>query len=902
MLKNINILITTFLLFSTLPFAQTKHVFSLETETKQLPFGFETQVLKIKPTIGLALSGGGARGISQIGVLKAFEEHNIPVDVIVGTSMGSIIGGFYAAGYSIEDLDSISKNTDWNDLLSFTEEISRRELFIDQKATEDRSIFSLRIDGLKPIIPTSFNQGIKLSNYLTLITFAAPIRVENSFDELLIKYRAVCSNLITGEPVILDHGPLGRAMRASSSVSFFLSPVEWDSLTLVDGGLVANIPVDATRESGAEIVIAVNTTSDLHKDKDLEMPWLIADQTVSIPMKQLNLKQLKSADIIIEPDLEGRSPNDFTNVDSLILMGYESAIEKLDDIKTFISSSVEEKLNENVFFLKNVIYDDNARGIEIPYLNKYAQKDSVSSAEILRDIYALYETGDFENIFAEATTDQAGSFVRFIYELKPIIKSVELIGIGSTNDSLYLQLLNELIGKTFNSETIVKKIIQLLGNYRKEGQLLSEYSGCDFNKGTGKLILSFKTSRVSDVIINSSTSSTIVSREFNVKEGNQFLYADVKKGLDNLRSSGLFNDVNLQVIKSGGKNIVQLDVEERISQVLSVGFLADNVYNAQFGLDVRDINLFRTGNEMGIILFGGTRNRAYIIEHIAHRIFDTYLTYKINAYYKFNNVNVFERTISESEKTFTSEKAGEYRQIFYGTSLSMGTQIQKSGKLIFTGKYQLDEVKNKVGNVADPYKTKIVSLRVGAILDNQNKYPYPDEGLYLNGFYETAQSFLGGDEGYIIIGADFKYLFKYLKRHVIVPRIQIGFADQTLPLSEQFTLGGQYSFFGMHENEFRGRQLLLVSLMYQYKLPLQIFFDTFISFRYDLGSTWAVQEQIRYKDLKHGIGGSLSFDTPIGPADFSLGRSFLLRQADGGSTITWSDILFYFSIGHAMSF
>ena len=902
MLKNINILIITILLFSTLTFAQTKHILSLETETKQLPFGFEKQVLKIKPIIGLALSGGGARGMSQIGVLKAFEENDIPVDVIVGTSMGSIIGGFYSAGYSVNDLDSIAGNTDWNDLLYFTNEVSRRELFIDQKATIDRSIFNLRLDGFKPIIPTSFNQGIKLSNYLTLLTFAAPVRAANSFDELLIKYRAVCANLITGERVILDRGPLGRAMRASSSVSFFLSPVEWDGLTLVDGGLVANIPVDATYESGADIVIAVNTTSDLHKDKDLEMPWLMADQTVSIPMKQLNLKQLEAADIIIEPELEGRSPTDFVNIDSLIMIGYESARKKTGEIKALINSIIEEKLSQNIFYLKNVIYDDNLSTIEIPYLNKYVQKDSVSSTEILKDIYELYESGDFENISAEATTNNDASSIRFIYELRPIIKTVELNGITSVNDSLCRQYLGELVGKAYSSENLVRTIIQILGKYRKEGHLLSEYSGSDFNKETGKLILSFKNNAVSEVNINSGTSSTIVSREFNVKEGDQFLYADVKKGLDNLRSSGLFDDLNLQVRKSGGKNIVQLDVEERVSQVIRVGFLVDNVYNAQFGLDVRDINIFGTGNEMGIILFGGVSNRAYIIEHIAHRIFDTYLTYKINAYYKFNNVNVFKRTISESGKTFTSEKTGEYRQIFYGASLSMGTQIQKSGKLIFTGKYQLDEVKNKIGDVTDPYKTKIVSLRVGAILDNQNKYPYPHDGLYLNGFYETAQSFLGGDEGYIIVGVDFKYLLEYMKSHVIVPRIHIGFADPTLPLSEQFTLGGQYSFFGMHENEFRGRQLFLVSLMYQYKFPLLIFVDTYLSFRYDLGSTWEVQEQIRYKDLKHGIGGTISFDTPIGPADFSIGRSFLLRQVSGGSTATWGDILFYFSIGHAMSF
>ncbi|HEY7751581.1 MAG TPA: patatin-like phospholipase family protein, partial [Ignavibacteriaceae bacterium] len=125
------------LISSTSLFAQNKIVLELETENQLLPFGFEQQVLKLKPKIGLALSGGGARGISQIGVLMALEEAGISIDVIVGTSMGSIIGGFYASGYSVSELDSIASTTNWADLLSFTDEISRKELFVDQKAMED---------------------------------------------------------------------------------------------------------------------------------------------------------------------------------------------------------------------------------------------------------------------------------------------------------------------------------------------------------------------------------------------------------------------------------------------------------------------------------------------------------------------------------------------------------------------------------------------------------------------------------------------------------------------------------------------------------------------------------------------------------------------------------------------
>ncbi len=171
-----------------------------------------------------------------------------------------------------------------------------------------------------------------------------------------------------------------------------------------------------------------------------------------------------------------------------------------------------------------------------------------------------------------------------------------------------------------------------------------------------------------------------------------------------------------------------------------------------------------------------------------------------------------------------------------------------------------------------------------------------------NGFYETAQGLQGNDDGYILFDADLKYYFSLGSQSVIAPRIQVGFGDKTLPLSEQFSLGGQYSFFGAYENQYRGRQIFLASLMYQYKLPFKIFFDTYAWFRYDVGSTWEEQEKIKFKDLRHGIGGSISFDTPVGPADFSIGRSFLISQGLQSGSFVWGDVLFYFSIGYIISY
>ena len=266
-------------------FSQSTFNISVPTRTENLPFGLKYQVPEFYPRIAVALSGGGARGLSQLGVLEALEDNNIPLSIIVGTSMGSIIGGLYSAGYSLNQIDSIADNTNWSTILAPSRETDRKELFVDQKITEDKAIFALRLKGLAPEIPTSINNGLRLSNYLNLLTLQAPVHIKKNFDDLRFRFRAVCTNLVSGTPVILDSGSLSQAMRASSSVSFLLSPVKIDTSILVDGGLVANIPVKSAYNTGADFVIAVNTTSRLHSKADLEYPWMVADQIVSIPMK-----------------------------------------------------------------------------------------------------------------------------------------------------------------------------------------------------------------------------------------------------------------------------------------------------------------------------------------------------------------------------------------------------------------------------------------------------------------------------------------------------------------------------------------------------------------------------------------------------------------------------------------
>ena len=134
--------------------------------------------------------------------------------------------------------------------------------------------------------------------------------------------------------------------------------------------------------------------------------------------------------------------------------------------------------------------------------------------------------------------------------------------------------------------------------------------------------------------------------------------------------------------------------------------------------------------------------------------------------------------------------------------------------------------------------------------------------------------------------------------HNVAVKFSLGFADETLPLSQQFSFGGQKKFFGYREYSYRGRQIFTSSLEYRVLLPVKIFFDTYVKARYDLGSVWSEREAIRFKDLRHGLGLTLSFDTPIGPADFAVGRSFIIRDKIPESKISWGEALFYFTIGY----
>lgn len=898
MSKKFKIVLFPFLIAASV-FAQQKIILKTEYIQKQLPFFLTQNIPAPQPKIALALSGGGARGIAQIGVLKALEEKNIPIDFIVGTSMGSIIGGLYSAGYSVKTLDSIARTADWNYLLSVDAKTNRRDLFIDQKISEDKAVLTLRLKGLKPIIPTSVNDGQRLSNYLNLLSFQAPVKVKKSFDDFEIKFRAVCTNLETGDAVVLGSGSLSQAMRASSSVSFLLSPVRMDTLTLVDGGLVANIPVKIAKKFRPDVLIAVNTTGDLHPKEALELPWIVADQLVSIPMKLLNEEQLRYADFIITPNLNGVGSTDYSNVDSLITLGYNTAKPLLQAVERKVQFFYNQNIHQNEYYFKNVFVGSGSEfGNNI--FEEIGKKDSLSSGDILNYLYQQNAEGKYDSLWVEIDTTNAKTEITFRGEKVKTVWSIQYQGITLLSIDTVKTILQKLEDQPFNGLKTFSVIKEILELYRIAGYSLAELDSVYFNNSSQHLALFFSEGVVSEIKIrgNSYTNPTIISREFPIREGEVFESERIRQGLTNLRSTGLFENVYVQIEKENDKKILTLIVDEKISNTARIGFKLDNENKPQFWLDVRDANILGTATELGFLVYLSARGSSYTLEHKADRIFDTYLTYNINTYYKSNDVFVYRDVPSTSSKFFERENYGEYNQAFYGLSAAIGMQVKRFGNVIFKGKYEVNQLKNLRNFVLTPTQFSFISLRVSSNIDTQDKYPYPSKGVKVSAFYESAQKVTGLSSGYSNIGFNYKSYFSLNNIHTVGLGFKMGFADQTLPLSQQYSLGGQYSFFGMREDEFRGRQILASSFEYRLFMPVKIFFPTYFLVRYDLGNTWPAREQIRFKDLRHGVGGTISFDTPIGPADFSIGRSFLFVKNLPGNPISLGPVYFYFSIGY----
>ncbi|MGF6594862.1 patatin-like phospholipase family protein [Pseudomonas sp. 2835] len=280
-----------------------------------------------RPKVGLVLSGGAARGLAHIGVLKALEEQGIKVDAIAGTSMGAVVGGLYASGYKIDELEKLALNIDWQQALSdapprkdvpFRRKQDDRDFLVKQK-------LSFRDDGSLGL-PLGVIQGQNLA--LLLESMLAHTSDTRDFDKLPIPFRAVATDIASGEKVVFRRGHLPQVIRASMSIPAVFAPVELDGRLLVDGGMVDNIPLDVAREMGVDVAIVVDIGTPLRSRKQLATVVDVLNQSITLMTRRNSEEQLAALhrdDILIQPPLSSFGVTDFGRAQDMIDAGYRAA-------------------------------------------------------------------------------------------------------------------------------------------------------------------------------------------------------------------------------------------------------------------------------------------------------------------------------------------------------------------------------------------------------------------------------------------------------------------------------------------------------------------------------------------------------------------------------------------------
>jgi len=267
--------------------------------------------------IGLVLSGGGAKGIAHIGVLKAMEKAGIRPDYITGTSMGSIVGGLYSIGYSADEIETIVRDMDWNQILS--NQVPLNYISFEEKEYYNRYLAEFPFDGYKLKLPSGLIEGQVLTE--TLEHFCWPANQYDNFDDFPIPFRCMATDVATAESVVLKDGSLAMAIRSSMALPTAFTAVPYKNTLLVDGGVLNNFPVEEVKKMGADIVIGVNVSTGINNTEMPESMLGILVNLATIPADKRVFEQIDQCDIYIQPDLGPYTTSSFSDYEEIIAIG-----------------------------------------------------------------------------------------------------------------------------------------------------------------------------------------------------------------------------------------------------------------------------------------------------------------------------------------------------------------------------------------------------------------------------------------------------------------------------------------------------------------------------------------------------------------------------------------------------
>jgi outer membrane protein assembly factor BamA len=696
----------------------------------------------------------------------------------------------------------------------------------------------------------------------------------HNFDELQIPFRAIATDLISGQRLVIGQGDLAEAINASASVPLLFSPVVWDQMLLVDGGLSTNFAVDVAKSLGMDVVIVVDSTSPLRKRNELQAPWEIADQVTSIMQQSTNEKQKQLADLIIKPDISDIGSSDFDKIDEMITEG-ELAVDNLASQLYALTESNNSRepqisLQYDRFDLLSSYLPDSENGSH----NLYAEnKNLISSAMMKNDIDNLFSRGIYQSVKASIDTSGPESILEYLLDANDVLKSISFENNTLLADSVLNNMLNNQLNQPLNYNSLRRGLNEIKQKYRSKGYALVHLRGIHFDPTSGALVVNIEEGKISEIRIegNEISKNFIILREFPLRKDDIYNSKLVKKGIDDIYNTQLFDKVSINIDFKDDNHALVIKVAEKKNIVLRLGGKIGTERGAQIYAEWANENFL--GNAYKLYLNGryGEMDRHLGFNYRADRVFESLLTVSFRAYYDWKR---FPFIVED-------KKAGEYKEERRGAKLGLGLQLKKLGQIFI--ELRLENVKNAAysGNLTEDQTDRVTqnselrTISVKSVTDKRDNLPFTRSGIYNVWFWETASEQIAqGQEKYTKAFVNLEGFYTYWQRHTFHFRGLIGIGDNTLPFSEWFRIGGLLDFIGLHEYEYFGRQVILANLEYRFLLPLKVISDAYLGVRYDIGGIWETPDLVlKSEDFFSGFGGWIGFNTLLGPIFVGYGKA-----------------------------
>jgi NTE family protein len=428
-------------------------------------FSHSQDTLK-KQKIGLVLSGGGAKGLAHIGVLKEIEKAGIKIDYIGGTSMGAIIGGLYACGYSANELDSIFKRTDFDELLQ--DFVPRGNKTFYEKRNDEMYAISLPFQKFKLTVPKAISKGLYNYNNLSQLTYN--YRHVYDFNKLKIPFVCIATNVETGEEKIFKQGSLPLVLSASGAFPSLFAPVEIDGKLYIDGGVVNNYPVEEVRKMGADIIIGVDVQDDLKNRNDLTGATGVLVQISNFQMIERMKDKRKLTDIYIKPNIEGFSVISFDQGQEIIQKGVEEA-QKFKEALQKLGSNTPIQPQKNIvtdsIFVKEIAINELKNYTRAYVMGKlrFKPEQKISYSDLESGINNLNSTQNFASINYKFIKQGYSDFLSFELKENPIKTYLKF---GLHYDDLFKSaaLINLTKKNLFSTNDIASLDVMLGDNFR----------------------------------------------------------------------------------------------------------------------------------------------------------------------------------------------------------------------------------------------------------------------------------------------------------------------------------------------------------------------------------------------------------------------------------------------------